>query len=99
MANQRSVNKKDDNALEITQKEVDQVLEIMRDNMNKVLERDDNLNRLETRAGELDFHAEKLGQTTKRIKKKYWLQNIRYWVIIGGVVLMIIAVIIIISVL
>ena len=83
----------------MTQKEVDEVLKIMRNNMNKVLERDDNLSGLEVRADHLDFQAEQLGQTTRKIKKKYWWSNMKYWVFLGVLVAVLIVVIILASVL
>ena len=87
--------KSGDDGVQMTQKQVDEVLGIMRDNMNKVLERDDKLSNLEDRADNLDSEAQHFGDQTKRIKKKYWWKNMKTWIITIVVVLVIVAVIVI----
>lgn len=81
-----------------TQAEVDQVVGIMRDNMEKVLERDQKLSDLDTRAEHLQVGAQQFERHTNRIKRKYWWQNIKMIIILVIVVAVILAIIIGVSV-
>lgn len=60
-----------------TQAQVDEVVDIMRSNMEKVLERDDNLNQLDNRADNLQLGASRFEQSAVGLKKKYWWKNIK----------------------
>ena len=83
--------------VEMTQQQIDVVLDIMRDNMNKVLDRDDKLSDLEERSDHLDSEAQRFGDQTKGIKKKYWWKDKKMLIIAMVVFVIIIGVILIAS--
>ena len=85
--------------LAATQREVDQVVDIMKNNMDKVLERDTKLSDLDTRADALQLESQQFETSAKKIKKKYWWENMKMWIILGVVLVVLIAVIVIVSIL
>jgi t-SNARE complex subunit (syntaxin) len=88
-ASNRSSNTK----IEQTQKQVNEVIDVMKDNVNRVLERGDRLADLDERADALQFGAHQFQATAKKVKRKYWWKNLKMWIIIGVIVLVIIAII------
>ncbi|CAG0912613.1 unnamed protein product [Notodromas monacha] len=61
--------------LQQTQAQVDEVVGIMRVNVEKVLERDAKLSELDKSADELQQGAQQFTQTAKSLKRKYWWKN------------------------
>lgn len=75
------------------QAQVDEVVDIMRQNVDKVLERDKNLSMLDDRAGEtenlplssaaglfpdkLQHNAAQFEQHAGKLKRKYWWKNMK----------------------
>ena len=75
------------------QAQVDEVVDIMRQNVDKVLERDKNLSMLDDRAGEskidlssirstflqdkLQHNAAQFEQQAGKLKRKYWWKNMK----------------------
>lgn len=78
-----------------TQKQVDEVVGIMRQNMDKVLERDTKLSDLDNRAESLQAGASQFESNAGKLKRKMWWQNCKMWVILIVVILIIIAIIVI----
>lgn len=72
--------------LKQSQAQVDEVVDIMRTNVEKVLERDQKLSDLNQRADELQSGANQFEQQAKRLKRKLWWKNLKMWIIIGVVV-------------
>ena len=74
------------------QAQVDEVVGIMRNNVEKVLERDQKLSELDERADALQDGASQFEKQAGKLKNKFWLQNIKYIVIAGiiGLILLII---------
>merc|ERR1711973_249472 len=93
--NKMASNTSDDDRLAQTQKQVDQVVDIMKNNVEKVLERDSRLSDLDTRADALQMESQQFETSARAIKRKMWWQNIKMMIIIGIVVVVIIAVIVI----
>ncbi|XP_026765015.1 synaptobrevin-1-like [Galleria mellonella] len=90
-----SVPRVSDKRLAQTQAQVDEVVGIMRVNVEKVLERDQKLSDLDNRADALQHGAAQFEQQAGKLKKKMWWQNMRMMLIIGaigGVLLIIIIV-------
>lgn len=85
-AQQGNSNKK----LQQTQAQVDEVVGIMRVNVEKVLERDMKLSELDDRADALRMGASAFEQQAARLKRKFWWQNLKMMIIMGviGVVLL-----------
>lgn len=84
-----------DKRLAQTQAQVDEVVGIMRVNVEKVLERDQKLSELDNRADALQHGAAQFEQQAGKLKRKYWWQNLKMMIIIGaiGAVLLIIIIV------
>lgn len=81
--------------LEQTQAQVDEVVGIMKINVEKVLERDSKLTILHDRANALEEGATKFERNACALKRKYWWKNLKMIIVIGVVVLIIVIVIVI----
>merc|ERR1711976_377024 len=68
-----------------TQDEVNQVIDIMRDNVERVIDRDVKLGELDARADALQAGASQFESHATQLRRKYWWKNMRMWLIIGGV--------------
>lgn len=85
--------------LDQTKAQVDEVVVIMKQNVDKVLERDAKLNELDTRADALQQGAAQFETNANSLQRKFWWQNMKTNLIIVGVVVLIIVIIILVSVL
>ncbi|CAF3777473.1 unnamed protein product [Rotaria sordida] len=65
------------------QAQVDEVVDIMRQNVDKVLERDKNLSLLDDRADKLQHNAAQFEQHAGKLKRKFWLKNMKMMIILG----------------
>ncbi|XP_023237144.1 vesicle-associated membrane protein 3-like isoform X1 [Centruroides sculpturatus] len=74
--NQR--NPTDNKNLQQTQAQVDEVVGIMRVNIEKVLERDERLTELDGRAEMLQQGAYNFEQQAMKLKRKYWWKNCKF---------------------
>ncbi|XP_052120355.1 synaptobrevin-1 isoform X1 [Frankliniella occidentalis] len=81
--------------LQQTQAQVDEVVGIMRVNVEKVLERDMKLSELDDRADALRMGASAFEQQAARLKRKFWWQNIKMMIIMGVIGVVLLAIIII----
>ncbi|EDS43861.1 conserved hypothetical protein [Culex quinquefasciatus] len=63
--------------LQQTQAQVDEVVDIMKTNVEKVLERDQKLSELDDRADALQQGASQFEQQAGKLKRKFWLQNLK----------------------
>ncbi|CAD7077658.1 unnamed protein product [Hermetia illucens] len=81
--------------LQQTQAKVDEVVGIMKVNVEKVLERDQKLSELDERADALQHGASQFEQQAGKLKRKHWWANIKMMIIMGviGVVLLIIIIV------
>ncbi|KAI6063339.1 Vesicle-associated membrane protein 3-like isoform X2 [Aix galericulata] len=61
--------------LQQTQARVDEVVDIMRMNVDKVLERDQKLSELDNRADALQAGASQFETSAAKLKRKYWWKN------------------------
>ncbi|KAK8382169.1 hypothetical protein O3P69_015259 [Scylla paramamosain] len=77
-----------------TQAQVDEVVDIMRTNVEKVLERDQKLSELDDRADALQQGASQFEQQAGKLKRKMWWKNLKMMIIMGviGVIVLIIIV-------
>ncbi|KAM4583168.1 vesicle-associated membrane protein 3-like [Fundulus diaphanus] len=80
--------------LQQTQAQVDEVVDIMRVNVDKVLERDQKLSELDDRADALQAGASQFETSAAKLKRKYWWKNCKMWAILIAVIVIIIIVII-----
>lgn len=61
-----------------------QVVDIMRVNVDKVLERDQKLSELDDRADALQAGASQFETSAAKLKRKYWWKNLKVMVEAGG---------------
>ncbi|XP_053724735.1 vesicle-associated membrane protein 3 isoform X1 [Synchiropus splendidus] len=81
--------------LQQTQAQVDEVVDIMRVNVDKVLERDQKLSELDDRADALQAGASQFETSAAKLKRKYWWKNCKMWAILIAVIVIIVIIIII----
>merc|ERR1711872_650194 len=84
------------NQMEQAQAQVQEVVGVMRNNIDKVLERDSKLSDLDNRASNLEASSSMFQQSSRRLRKKYWWQNLKMKLWLGGCSLVILIVLIII---
>ncbi|XP_041377930.1 vesicle-associated membrane protein 3-like isoform X4 [Gigantopelta aegis] len=81
--------------LQQTQAQVDEVVDIMRVNVDKVLERDQKITELDDRADALQAGASQFEASAGKLKRKYWWKNCKMWLILIGIVVVIIIIIVV----
>lgn len=81
--------------LQQTQAKVDEVVGIMRVNVEKVLERDQKLSELDNRADALQEGASKFEQQAGKLKRKYWWKNLKMMIIMGIIAVVLLIIIIV----
>ncbi|XP_066531126.1 vesicle associated membrane protein 1a isoform X2 [Hoplias malabaricus] len=76
--------------LQQTQAQVDEVVDMMRVNVDKVLKRDEKLSELDDRADALQAGASQFESSAAKLKNKYWWKNCKMMIMMGviGVILM-----------
>ncbi|XP_078064746.1 vesicle-associated membrane protein 2 [Mustelus asterias] len=89
------VNTTSNRRLQQTQAQVDEVVDIMRVNVDKVLERDQKLSELDDRADALQAGASQFETSAAKLKRKYWWKNCKMMIILGAICAFIIIVLII----
>ncbi|GCC29369.1 hypothetical protein chiPu_0007810 [Chiloscyllium punctatum] len=89
------VNTTSNRRLQQTQAQVDEVVDIMRVNVDKVLERDQKLSELDDRADALQAGASQFETSAAKLKRKYWWKNCKMMIILGAICAFIIIIIII----
>ncbi|XP_004074536.1 vesicle-associated membrane protein 8-like isoform X2 [Oryzias latipes] len=80
--------------LDQVQSQVNEVKDILKDNIDKVLERGDRLNELIDKTDDLQASADSFQRTSTRVARKYWWKNIKLMIIIGVVLLVVLILII-----
>jgi len=81
--------------LQQTQAQVDEVVDIMRVNVEKVLDRDQKISQLDDRAEALQAGASQFEASAGKLKRKYWWKNCKMMLILGGIVGIIVIIIIV----
>merc|ERR1712142_1001869 len=79
--------------LQQTQAQVDEVVDIMRTNVQKVLERDAKLSELDDRADALQQGAAQFEQQAGSLKNKMFWKNMKMMIIMGVIGLIVIIII------
>ena len=70
----------------------------MKNNVDKVMERDGKLNDLDNRASYLEQSSIQFSTTARRVRKKMWWENFKMKLCLGGTVVVVLIVIIIVIV-
>ena len=91
MANNTQYNKLDD-----TKKQVDTVIDIMKDNIEKVLQRDEKLGDMESRTEELRDRASRFQKVSTKLKHKMLCKNLKFIIVLATIFLFLIMVILLI---
>ncbi|XP_033097857.1 vesicle-associated membrane protein 3-like isoform X2 [Anneissia japonica] len=81
--------------LQQTQAQVNEVVDIMRVNVDKVLERDQKLSELDDRADALQQGASHFEKNAGKLKRKYWWKNCKMMIILAVIVIVIIIIIVV----
>ncbi|KAH0521171.1 Vesicle-associated membrane protein 1 [Microtus ochrogaster] len=79
--------------LQQTQAQVEEVVDIMRVNVDKVLERDQKLSELDDRADALQAGASQFESSAAKLKRKYWWKNCKMMIMLGAICAIIVVVI------
>ncbi|VDI63650.1 vesicle-associated membrane protein 3 [Mytilus galloprovincialis] len=72
-----------------------EVVDIMRVNVDKVLERDTKISELDDRAEALQQGASQFEASAGKLKRKFWWKNCKMWAILIAVILVIIIIIVV----
>ncbi|KAI9018965.1 synaptobrevin [Hyaloraphidium curvatum] len=80
------------------QQELEEVKVIMQDNLNKAIERGENLQDLQLKTEELQESSQQFQKTAKEVKRQMWWKDTKMQIIIGVVVVCVLALIIGLSV-
>ncbi|KAK3802413.1 hypothetical protein RRG08_034180 [Elysia crispata] len=80
--------------LQQTQAQVDEVVNIMRVNVEKVIDRDQKISQLDDRAEALQAGASQFEASAGKLKRKYWWKNCKMMLILGGIIGIIVIIII-----
>jgi len=81
--------------LQQAQAQVGEVVDIMRVNVEKVLERDQKISELDRRADDLQEGASQFQQHAVKLKRKYWWENIKMWIVIGVILLAVVIIVVV----
>ncbi|XP_078507698.1 vesicle-associated membrane protein 1 [Lissotriton helveticus] len=81
--------------LQQTQAQVGEVVDIMRVNVDKVLERDQKLSELDDRADALQAGASQFESSAGKLKRKYWWKNCKMMIMLGAICAIVLIIIII----
>lgn len=81
--------------MEATRQQVNEVQNIMKNNVDKIMEREGKLSHLEERADQLQAGTEQFHRAAVKIKKKKWWENMKMKIIIGVVIAVIFIIILI----
>jgi len=77
------------------QRQIDDTVGIMRDNITKVAERGENLHSLQDKTDNLAVSAQSFRKGANRVRKKMWWQNAKWTAIIAlGIILLLIIIIV-----
>ncbi|NXX98494.1 VAMP1 protein, partial [Centropus bengalensis] len=71
-----------------------QVVDIMRVNLDKVLERDQKLSELDDRADALQAGASQFESSAAKLKRKYWWKNCKMMIMMGVICAIVVVVIV-----
>ncbi|KAM6291558.1 vesicle-associated membrane protein 1 isoform 2-T2 [Porphyrio hochstetteri] len=81
--------------LQQTQAQVEEVVDIMRVNVDKVIERDQKLSELDDRADALQAGASQFESSAAKLKRKYWWKNCKMMIMMGVICAIVVVVIVI----
>merc|ERR1712002_1343217 len=75
---------------EDVQNDLDEVTGLLKGNIEQIMERDNKLSDLESQATNLESTAQQFETMSKKVASKYWWQDQKYTLAIGGVIIILI---------
>merc|ERR1711879_673339 len=72
--------------LDVARLQVDQVTDIMRGNMSKIMEREGKLENLQSKADKLHSDSQMFQKSVIKVKRRAWLENMRTKLAVAGTV-------------
>ncbi|CAF1263466.1 unnamed protein product [Rotaria sp. Silwood1] len=87
-------NSTDNNSVKQLHGQVQEVVGVMKNNIDKLLDRDVALNNLVTRSDDLQLSATSYNRTAKQLQRKYWWKNAKTNMCIAGIVITVVIIII-----
>lgn len=72
------------------QNDVNQLTGVMKNNINKILERGDRIDTLNERSELLSGQANEFRINSRSVRRKFWWQNLRFQLVIGVIIMAII---------
>ncbi|KAI0210665.1 hypothetical protein LSAT2_004554 [Lamellibrachia satsuma] len=82
--------------LTVLQSQVNEVKDVMTQNIEKVLERGENLEELMVKTTDLEEHSASFQKTARKVKRRMWWQNLKMKIILALVIFTILFIIILI---
>ncbi|XP_030044127.1 vesicle-associated membrane protein 1 isoform X4 [Microcaecilia unicolor] len=77
------------------QAQVEEVADIVRVNIDKVMQRDENLSEMDDRADRLVQDASLFASSAAKLKRKFWWKNCKMMIIMGAICAIMVVIIII----
>ncbi|CAF3522285.1 unnamed protein product [Rotaria sordida] len=84
----------DNNSVTTLHNQVQEVVGVMKQNIDKLLDRDVALNNLVTRSDDLQSSATTYNRTANQLHKKYWCKNAKTNICIAGIIITVIFIVI-----
>ncbi|KAJ7267330.1 synaptobrevin-like protein [Mycena rebaudengoi] len=78
----------------VLQAQIDDTVEIMRDNINKVTERQERLSVLENKTADLAGSSQNFRRGANRVRKNMWWKDMKMYLIIGTAIVLLIVIIV-----
>lgn len=75
--------------LNMIQSDVNEVVDVLKENIQKAIKREEKLNDIQIKAEELQDHSMRFVTTSRKLKRRMWWQKARWWVYVAiGVVML-----------
>ncbi|CAK9293722.1 unnamed protein product [Gordionus sp. m RMFG-2023] len=81
-------------AVKKLEQQVDDVIVVVRDNVEKLMRRQESLSLLEEKSVKLCQSANKFEKSTKYLKRKFWWKNLKMKILMGAIVVFIVSILI-----
>uniref|UniRef100_A0A915PGS4 V-SNARE coiled-coil homology domain-containing protein n=1 Tax=Setaria digitata TaxID=48799 RepID=A0A915PGS4_9BILA len=86
----RVTSKSDPGRLQQTQRELEQVIEIVRGDIDRIIEREGRLQNLTARIGEMEARAEQFSRKAVQIRRNIWWRSLRLTMAIAAVCMLLV---------
>ncbi|ORY01533.1 synaptobrevin [Basidiobolus meristosporus CBS 931.73] len=82
------------NQAKLVQQQVDDVVNIMQENVNRVMERGECLDSMNDKADDLEAGAQQFRRGVNHVRQRMWRKNLKMKIIIAAIVLLLLVIII-----